>query len=421
MAFFSPGIAFEDAKLKRRGLSALLAVLLMPALAAMGQLPAAVVNFGREFAREAAACQAAYAAATNRIPAKYTRDLEALRAKFQEAGDLDSLLAVKNEIARYKKAKSEEADPFETVPEMTAEVIVAAPAELRQLQEQYVASFTDAAAALRKGVAERGERYRAQIKEAQSALTKAGKIEEAIAVRDAGARISRLLDSGDLSELLAAQGVSTVAEAAKDTAAAPAKTPVQPSGTKAPASTTKATASTTRWRYRQTRAFSRDLPNYFAPDVPDELSGEFDTARNRGSVTGRCVLAAKQVGDVLCSWNGRAFLWDVADASSLPVEIRVKTQTLSAGSDRGPYLEVAVFANGFKRRAISVPLGRPDEIVKIMRDTTRENGFALNWPHGKQLVPFEIQNGERINVLIGVVLHNVGEACNVSFQLSGAN
>ena len=99
----------EDFALKKNGVSTLLAVLaaLMLAPAVFGQLPAAVAAYGREFAKDVRFCQAAYAAATNRIPGKYVRDLESLQSKFQEAGNLDGLLAVKNEIARYKKAKTE--------------------------------------------------------------------------------------------------------------------------------------------------------------------------------------------------------------------------------------------------------------------------------------------------------------------------
>ena len=84
-------------------------------------------------------------------------------------------------IERYRKAKTEEADPFEAVPEMTADVIVQTPAELGNLQRQYIARFSEAAATLKSNISERGEKYRAQIKSMQTALTKAGKIDEAIA------------------------------------------------------------------------------------------------------------------------------------------------------------------------------------------------------------------------------------------------
>ena len=170
------------------------------------QLPAAVAAYGREFAKDVLGAQTAYTAATNRIPAKYARDLEVLQAKFQEAGNLDALLAVKKEIERYRRAKAEEADPFETVPEMPSDVIVAEPAELRQLQERYVESFTEAAADFKKGISESGDRLRAQIKAAETSLTKAGKIEEAIAMRNAGVRVAEILESGDFSALIGAAG-----------------------------------------------------------------------------------------------------------------------------------------------------------------------------------------------------------------------
>ncbi len=378
----------------------------------MGQLPAAVINYGREFARDVAGYQIAYTAATNRIPGKYVRDLESLCAKYQKAGDLDSLLAAKKETERYKKAKAAEADPFETVPEMTDDVIVEAPAELKQLQEQYVASFMDAAAKLKKDVSERGERYRNQIKAAQAALTRDGKIEEAIAVRDEGDRVAKILDSGDISELLGQQGAPrpqppSAARSKQETQPRPTGVKVQP-------------ASPVKWTYRGNHPFSRDLPKYFAPDVPNEMTGFYNPAKANGNFSGRCSIAAAQVGDVLCSWNGRAFLWDVPNVDALSMDIRLKSRTLSGRADRGPYLELAVLANGIKVKSLSVPVSKTEDIVKIVRNASNGNRFALYWPLGSRSETFEVPTDARLNVLIGAVLHNPGEECDLSFQLEEA-
>ena len=405
----------EDSSLKRKGLLSLLAILAccLTTVAVYAQMPTTVINFGREFAKDVAGYHAAYAAATNRIPSKYMRDLETLRTKFQEAGDLDGLLAVKKEIERYRKVKTEEADPFETVPEMTADVIVAAPAELRKLQEQYVSSFAEAAATLKNSISERGEKYRSQIKAMQTTLTKAGKIDEAIAVRNEGDRVAKILSSGDISALLGQMDASSTSA---PSSASPADTPRRDVG--------KTTIhSAMKWRLRGSHAFSRDLPRYFAPDVPNELKADYNPAKAIGTLSGRCVVAAAQVGDVLCSWNGRAFIWDVDGAGDLATDIRVKSQTISPGADRGPQLEVAVLANGSKIKSLSVPLMRTDETVKIVRDASNANRFALFWPHGRKSVTFEIPAGAKLNVLIGVVLHNPGETCDLSFQLvpPGAN
>ena len=182
--------------------------------------------------------------------------------------------------------------------------------------------------------------------------------------------------------------------------------------------------SPTKWRLLGTRAFSRDLPRYFAPDVPNELKADYNPAKAVGTLSGRCVVAAAQVGDVLCSWNGRAFIWDVDGAGDLATDIRIKSQTISPSSDRGPQLEVAVLANGVKLKSLSVPVMRADETVKIVRVPSNPNSFALFWPHGRKSETFAIPAGaKQLKVLIGVVLHNPGETCNLSFQLvpPGAN
>ena len=397
--------------MKRNGFFVLVATLALSLalFPAHGQLPAAVVNYGREFAKDVAGFRAAYSAATNSIPAKYKRDLEALQAKFQKAGDLDGLLAVKKEIERYQKAIAGEADPFETVPEMTANVIVASPPELRKLQEQYVASFTEAAVALKKSIADRGDTYRSQIKAAQTALTKAGKIEEAIAVRNESDRIAKILESGDVSELFGQTGTQSAASS-------PPPAPQQPQRRD---NGRKPQPSATKWQLIGTYAFSRDLPRYLAPDVPNELAADYNPAKATGTFSGRCTIAAAQVGDVLCSWNGRAFIWDVASADDLATDIRLKSnpRTLSSSKDRGPQLELAVLANGVRLQSLSVQVCMSEDVVRIVRHPSNANRFSLFWPQGSQSAVFEVPAGAKLRVLIGAVLHNPGETCDLSFQL----
>jgi hypothetical protein len=399
----------EDFALKRIWLFVLMATLALclPSYPAHGQLPAAVANYGREFAKDVAGFRAEYIAATNGIPLKYKRDLEALQAKFQKAGDLDGLLAVKKEIDRYQKAMAGELDPFETVPEMTANVIVTSPQELRKLQEQYVASFTEAATTLKTNISERGEKYRAQIKSMQTALTRAGKIDEAIAVRNESDRVAKILDSGDISELLGPANLPPSAESQPQVS--------QPTPRRDPGN--KPQPSATKWTLRATERFSRDLPRYFAPDVPDELTANYNSAKAIGSLSGRCTIAAAQVGDVLCSWNGRAFIWDVASVDDLATDIRVKSRTISTGANNGPHLELAVLANGVRVKSISVPVCKADDLVRIVRDKSNGNRFLLFWPTGSERAVFEVPAGAKLRVLIGAVLHNPGETCDLSFQL----
>ena len=380
--------------------------LCVASLPAHGQLPAAVTNYGREFAKDVARFRADYAAETNRIPAKYMRDLETLQAKFQEAGDLDGLLAVKKEIERYRKVKTEEADPFETVPEMTADVIVQKPAELRNLQKQYVSRFADAAATLKNNISERGDKYRAQIKSMQTALTKAGKIEEAIAVRTEGERVAKILESGDIAQLLGP--VASMPTAATNPSASQ---PSRRDNGKAIQS------SATKWQLLGTYPFSRDLPRYLAPDVPNELKADYNPDKAICTLSGRCTVAAAQVGDVLCSWNGRAFIWDVTSVDDLATDIRVKSRVLSSGADRGPQLELAVLANNVRLKSLSVQLCKADDLVRIVRDASNGNRFSLYWPLGSKSAVFEVPAGAKLRVLIGAVLNNPGETCDLSFQL----
>lgn len=387
-------------------------VFFVAVVSVLGELPQTVISYGKEFAKDIAAYRATYAWTTNRIPQKYVKDLEGLRSKYQEAGDLDGVLAVKKELDRYVNFNKEEADPFETVPEMTADVIVSVPAELRLLQEKYALSFSEANSTLKKNIKDRGEQLKAQILAAQTSLTKAGKIEDAIAVRDEANRVAQIIASGDISVLLEKFASAVSAEKAPSSVSDDPKPTVRQSVTK---------PSGNKWKYLGSSTFSADLPRYFDPDVPNELSGSFNSSKGVGYVSGKCLSYSAQVGAVLCSWNGKAFLWDVADKNTLPMDIKIKTRTLSPGADRGPRMEIAVLGNGIRIKSISVPLVKNDDVVRIMKDSSNDRRFALFWPKGKISETFEVPDGVRLNVMIGVALHNAGETCDVAFQLDSSN
>ena len=107
----------------------------------------------------------------------------------------------------------------------------------------------------------------------------------------------------------------------------------------------------------------------------------------------------------------------MANVDDLAADIRVKTRTLSNGADRGPQLELAVLANNVKIKSLSVQLCKADDIVRIVRDASNGNRFSLYWPLGSKSAVFEVPTGAKLRVLIGAVLNNPGETCDLSFQL----
>lgn len=407
----------KGAKFAKSRVAVVVAAVMLAVRPVAAELPQAVVNYGREFAQGVASCRAAYVSATNQLPAKYLKDLEALQKQFQEAGDLDSLLVVKRESQRFAKARMAEPDPFEPVPEMMPDDIVASPQELRRLQEQYVIGFTEALEAMKTGIAERGEKYKTQFKAAQASLTKAGLIEEAIEVRNEADRVAAIIDSGRIDELLDKQIMAAATAALAGNAQEGVATEASKTDEK------QVDSPAARWKYRGSHPFSRDLkPRYFAPDVPDEIKVLYSKAKSAARLTGRCTVSAAQVDDVLCSWNGRALLWDVADIDSLPADLRLRSRTLSSGDDRGPHVEIAVFlaleSGGVKfLKALSVPMQRAEEIAKIRRESPKSRRFAISWPRAQKSAVFEIPEGGKVRLLIGSVLHNVGETCDMSILI----
>ncbi len=374
---------------------------------ALAQLPQKVVEYGRTFAKSVQDRHAKYIAETNGIPQRYLGDLKALQAKFQQAGDLDGLLAVQQEAKRYAAARQAEPDPFEKLPEMTAEDIVATPEELRKLQIQYVESFSNAEKGLNDFFHDGAEKYRAFIEGEQKALTRAGKIDEAIAVRNAGVKLSESIESGAL--------FASILSGAKSVA--PSE---NPAGLESAGGTSDVEASPPAgwrsWQFHGAQSFSRDLPRFLSPDIPGEITAQFRKDEGKGVFVGRKSSQGVQVGSVLCTWIGKAFVWEVANLDDLSANLLISSEKLSKGSETGPHLQLAILVGGKRAAMLNVPLQRKEEIIRIVRDSNNPTRFALFWPYGRLSEKVELPSDANVTVLVGVSLHNPGESCSTVIQ-----
>ncbi len=396
-------------KIPIRRIAAIALFLVFAEGASLAQLPPKIMEYGRTFAKSVQDRHAKYIAETNAIPQRYLADLKALQGKFQQAGDLDGLLAVQQEQKRYTAALAAEPDPFEKFPEMTADDLVAEPEELRKLQTQYVESFTSAEKALNDFFHEGAEKYLAFIEGEQKALTRAGKIDEAIAVRAEGVKLAEAIESGALFTRIVS-GAGTKAASGTETSSSPASGEAGASTEEAPP------VGWSRWQFLGAQSFSRDLPRFLSPDIPGEITAQFRKDEGKGFFIGRKTSQGVQVGSVLCTWVGRAFVWDVQDLDDLPVNFLVTSEKLSKGSESGPHLQLAILAGGKRAALLNVPLQRKEEVVRIVRDSNNPNRFALFWPYGRVSEKVEFAPGAKVMVLLGVSLHNPGESCSTTVQ-----
>lgn len=380
-------------------------------LPAFAEIPAQVAEFGRNFIKSVQIVQSTYATSTNGIPAKYVKDLAVLSDKFQQAGDLDGLLAVKGEQKRFGKASVSEGDPFEAVPEMPADAFVKAPAELRALQEGYVESFTKASKAKTLALKELGSKFSDFLEKLQREFTREGRIEEAISIRNHSEAISAFLKKNDFAGLVAAYpSFGTLA---------PVTVPASSQADQNPRRLVRdPNAGWRRWHHLANRPFSRDLPLLFDRDLPSDISADFISSTGRGRFVGVSRTVTRQVGSVLCSWFGNAILWKVDSPDDLSVSFFTRSRKLTTNLDHGPHIQLAVFLDGKREKLLNVPVYAANDVIRIVRDKKNPERFALYWPFGRQSETFELTGEEKsIVVMFGVSLHDQGESCDVALQL----
>jgi hypothetical protein len=139
------------------------AVLFALALAATGAgLHSQTVAAGEA---EAAKCHDRIAGVEREVLGKYEDSIAELQVQFQKAADLDGALAVRKERQRLQAEHR-----------LTEKELVAEPRALRTLQQQSVAKITELTAALVNETVPK-------LVEIKKALTIAGKLDEAVAVR----------------------------------------------------------------------------------------------------------------------------------------------------------------------------------------------------------------------------------------------
>ena len=384
---------------------------LVPVRAEPVRHPPEMDEMARVFRRRVRELSAQYEASIKTLPQQYQRDIRVLHDHFRNKGDLDGVLATDREIKRFAAAATEERDPFELTPEMPAEAIVAAPAELRQLQEQYVARFKDAAALRLNQIRDLAGKYLGGLQKVQSDLTRAGRIAEAVIIKQEAERLQQGSAAGTLLQLVEQMAVEQRPE--PNDLAAPASVSNAPPGA---APTYGSVPNWARWIYAGNGRFARERTQYAHPDLPDELEVTFVERTGKGRFWGRCQVGSRQVGVALCNWFGKGLVWKVPDTGTLTASFVLTSRHLSPGEDHGPAVQLAVLANGVLLRAINVNLFERETTLRVVKDPRSER-CALLWPRGGITETFELPANSAISLLLGVAVRNPGELCETTLVL----
>lgn len=390
------------------GKFSVLSIICLFASSLFAQVPAQIVEFEKDFGKTILAADAKYASATNSMPRQYVANLEKMAKDFQSAGDLDGILAVKNEIKRFKDAIEAEPDPFESVPEMPQDAFVDSPQSLRKLQEDYIVGFSDASKIRKEAVSAASEKLKDRIEEYQKELVKAGKLDEALSVKDLSQKINVAIRSGKFDSFLALASSDELPSAAL--------------GARADTKVASRNASESKfpwqnWKYVGNYPFSKDLLKFRHPDVPDTMSVSYDSEKGRLFFSGICPVSSFQCGSDFCTTVGRAVEWKVASPDFLEkIDLLVKSKRTTVTMKSGPQLQLAVFSNGRCLKMLNVPLIHPEIQLQILRNPKDPSDFILYWRGTKAIEHFSLNADSSVNIVLGVSFCNKGERCETTVE-----
>jgi hypothetical protein len=376
--------------------------------------PQEMTELARVFRVVARDSNVRYAETIKALPRQYEAEVAALRDRFQQLGDLDGVLAAVNELKRYQAAMAGERDPFELAPEMPPGAIVAKPPELRRLQEQYRGRIVDASTQRKRDITDLAGKYVKNLQKVQSDLTRAGRFDEAVVVKQESERLQQALQDDTLMRLVERM----IAELAVERAPAGRESPPTPGGetTEDGVHIYGSVPDWAKWKYVGASRFARERTQINHANIPEELRVLYNEKTGRGNFSGRCAVDSAMVGISLARWFGKALVWLVDDTRTLNATFVLTSRQLSAGEDHGPSAQLAVLANGVPLRSINVNLQDSETTLRLVKDPNSPRA-ALMWPRGSITETFELPANSEIGVLLGVTVRNPGELCDTSFVI----
>lgn len=370
-------------------------------------LPPEAVKLGEAYRAEVAKLSTQLSETVKALPAAYRAKLAALQNELQASGDLDGYLAVTKEIARFAEAVKGEADPFEKVPEMPETALVAQPKKLRDLQDQYLKAYKEIADRRHKQIEDLTNRYIAQLEILQKDLTIQKRIRDAIAIK----RETERLRKGVTDDTFVQQALALVAET--PAAAGHAATNSVP-GAASPVPTFGKTPDWAKWQYDRDGNFAWEGYLFMHPDLPDELSLDFNTRNGRGRIYGRCQVDRMVVDMRERAWFGKAIAWKVKDFATLNATIELQSKEISAGQGYGPEAHLVLLGDkGLLGEGLDVAVMWHEVTLTIAKDP-ESNRCTLGWPQGKIKKMIDLPATGTVRVLFGMTVRNPGERCETN-------
>jgi hypothetical protein len=376
-------------------------------------LPPEVNRLGDLFHSEVVRISVQFNESIRQLPGAFLVQLGALQKRMQETGDLDAYLAVSKEIERFTQAIKGESDPFEKVPEMPDSALVDKPESLRTLQNQYVKAYQDKGDHRRKQIEDLAGTYAAKLEALQRDLTIKNRIREAIAVKKETERVRKgLADNSFVQQTLVAvstrNGASSAHNGTNTTDSATA-TPEGPFYGKVP--------EWAKWQHERFGNFAAEGYLFGHPDLPDELTLDWNPKNGRGRFSGRCEVDRRVVDMRERAWFGKAILWKIKDLNTLNATIALQSRELSAGDGYGPKAHLVLLGEkGPLGDGIDIPLLQKEITLFLAKDRDASR-CTLGCPQQKIRQSVDLPASGVVRVLLAVTVRNPGERCDTTLTM----
>ena len=366
----------------------------------------------------------------------YVLDLRRIANRMREAGDTPGQEAVRKEASRFMKALEAEADPFETVPELTDDVVKASVEALRMAQQGYIAKRTvndrlrnEKANALGTKYAEALERL-APDDEAKAA-----------AIQKEARRVRVVLQRKDSASVLfkEAKAVFLLMPPPPDVANLKERAEAPPEPGRDPSQLTlwqlppdmqmRLTKpmvydkdwppEITKWKYEGSGDFSHDYSLYRVHGLPSELGMFVSPTTMKAYVRGTKQAQSVMLSQGTVAWMGKAMAWTLNDSRDLVCKVIFTTKRPAASQDVGPAGCVAVYSTSEDNKLIasmSVPLLTEVTDLRMIKQTSY-NRLTIAWVAAKRRRGFTIPNNMPLRVVIGVNCYHPGEEADTLIEI----
>lgn len=372
-------------------------------------LPAEAAKLTDGYRTEIARITGQYNEDIKALPTAYQAQIQVKQKKSQASGDLDGYLSFTKELTRFAAAIKGEADPFEKIPEMPESALVTAPEALRVLQDQYLKVYKEKAERRHKQIEDSTNVYIARLESLQKELTILDRIQAAIDIKREIDRLHKEITDDTVVQ----QALALVAS--QPAPATPAATHVE----------TPASASSTfghmpdwaRWEYEKEGNFAWEGYLFLHPDLPDELTLDFDHRIGRAHVYGRCQVDRQIVDQRERAWFGKAIAWKVKDPATLNATIVLQSREIAAGQGNGPAAHLVLLNDkGPIGEGLDVTLMWHEVTLTLARDPA-SGKCVLSWTEGKVKKLIDLPASGAVHVLLGVTVRNPGERCDTSIEM----